>query len=109
MFIPAGYDPEKYKLAQERMYGIAKRRDVLRDLIRDIDRQLEETMDEARKLLFEFPTLSLRARKPANPPYTVDDPPPAGPDEEPCPQCGAKIQSCPQGEYCSNTACSYVA
>ena len=25
-----------------------------------------------------------------------------------CPNCGAKLLGCPQGEYCSNSACGYA-
>ena len=62
-FIPHGYDPAAYRLAQERMYGLNKRRDVLKRLISEVDKELKETIEEARELLSEYPTLSLQARK----------------------------------------------
>jgi hypothetical protein len=62
-FIPYGCDPTAYRLAQERMYGLNKRRDILKRLISEVDKELKETIKEARELLSEYPTLSLQTRK----------------------------------------------
>lgn len=45
----------------------------------------------------------------ANPPYTSDTWSAAKPGERPCPNCGGRIQRCPEGEYCSWTECDYVS
>ena len=66
MFIPYGVDRKAYEIAQERMYELNNHRDALLRLIAAVDKELEETIAQARKLLSEYPTLSLKARKAQN-------------------------------------------
>lgn len=54
---------EQYRLAQERMWGLNARRDTLQRLLDATDKELASVFSEARELLMEFPTLSLKARK----------------------------------------------
>jgi hypothetical protein len=70
--------------------------------------ELQKEMQKARAEIEEA-RLKLSNRT-ANPPYTTEVWSAAKPEDgEPCPKCGARVQGCPEGEYCSWIDCDYVA
>ncbi len=50
------------EMAQERMYGLREREDVLRAIMKVADQHLAEVYEQKWALLSDFPTLSLQQR-----------------------------------------------